>query len=46
MKESLTIKQNKVVSMQYALSNADGIIIRKASDTPITYLHGAGVLFS
>ena len=32
--------------MQYALSNADGVIIRKASDTPITYLHGAGVLFS
>ena len=46
MKESLTIKQQKIVSMQYALSNADDVIIRKASDTPTTYLHGAGVRFS
>ncbi|MGB5438972.1 MAG: peptidylprolyl isomerase [Gammaproteobacteria bacterium] len=35
-----------MITLQYALSNADGVIIRKASGTPITYLHGAGVLFS
>ena len=46
MKEELTIAQNKVITLQYALSNADGVIIRKASSAPITYLHGAGVLFS
>ena len=46
MKEELTITQNKVITMQYALSNADGVIIREAGNSPITYLHGAGVLFS
>ena len=46
MKEELTITRNRVITLQYALSNADGVIIRKASGTPITYLHGAGVLFS
>lgn len=32
--------------MQYCLSNTDGVIIREASGAPITYLHGAGELFS
>ncbi len=32
--------------MQYTLSNTDGVIIREASDTPITYLHGVGALFT
>ena len=31
--------------MQYTLCNADGVIIREASGTPITYLHGADALF-
>lgn len=46
MKEQLTVIPHKVITMQYTLSNTDGVIIREASDTPITYLHGAGVLFS
>lgn len=32
--------------MQYSLTNAQGVVIRDASQAPVTYLHGAGVLFS
>ena len=46
MKEQLTVSSHKVVTMQYTLSNTDGVIIREASSTPITYLHGVGALFS
>lgn len=46
MKKDLTIERHKVITMQYALSNTDGIIIREAGGTPITYLHGAGARFS
>ena len=46
MKEELTVAPHKVITMQYSLSNTDGVIIREASGAPITYLHGAGVLFS
>jgi len=46
MNEELTVAPHKVITMQYCLSNTDGVIIREASGAPITYLHGAGVLFS
>jgi FKBP-type peptidyl-prolyl cis-trans isomerase SlyD len=44
MKEELTIAQHRVVTMQYSLSNTDGVVIREASSEPITYLHGVGAL--
>jgi len=28
--------------MQYSLTNSDGVVVREASGTPVTYLHGAG----
>lgn len=31
--------------MQYSLTNADGVVVREASGAPVSYLHGAGVLF-
>ncbi|GMR06781.1 MAG: peptidylprolyl isomerase [Gammaproteobacteria bacterium] len=46
MKEQLTVTPHKVITMQYSLSNTDGVIIREASGTPITYLHGVGALFT
>ena len=40
------ITDGKVVTMQYALTNAQGVVVREASSTPVSYLHGAGTLFS
>lgn len=31
--------------MQYSLCNSDGVVVREAGGSPVTYLHGAGVLF-
>ena len=31
--------------MQYSLTNTDGVVVREATSAPITYLHGAGLLF-
>ncbi|MGB5339742.1 MAG: peptidylprolyl isomerase [Gammaproteobacteria bacterium] len=31
--------------MQYSLCNTEGVVVREASGAPVTYLHGAGVLF-
>jgi len=31
--------------MQYSLTNTDGVVVREAASAPITYLHGAGLLF-
>jgi FKBP-type peptidyl-prolyl cis-trans isomerase SlyD len=35
----------KVITMQYSLTNADGVVVREATGTPVSYLHGAGLLF-
>jgi FKBP-type peptidyl-prolyl cis-trans isomerase SlyD len=40
-----TVGKNKVITMQYSLTNADGVVVRDASGEPISYLHGAGQLF-
>jgi len=40
-----TVGRYKVVTMQYSLTNTDGVVVREASGTPVTYLHGAGLLF-
>ena len=45
MSKPETIGRHKVVSMQYSLTNTDGVVVRKATGAPVTYLHGAGLLF-
>ena len=40
-----TIAANKVITMQYSLTNSAGVVVREASEKPVTYLHGAGALF-
>jgi FKBP-type peptidyl-prolyl cis-trans isomerase SlyD len=44
MNEALTVARHRVITMQYSLSNTDGVMIREASGEPVTYLHGAGAL--
>lgn len=39
------ITSNKVITMQYSLTNTQGVIVREASSAPVKYLHGAGILF-
>ncbi|MEZ5542035.1 MAG: FKBP-type peptidyl-prolyl cis-trans isomerase [Pseudomonadota bacterium] len=39
-----TVKTGMVVTIQYSLTNADGIVIRTADARPISYLHGSGTL--
>jgi FKBP-type peptidyl-prolyl cis-trans isomerase SlyD len=45
MSKPETVGRNKIVSMQYSLTNTDGVVVREASAAPVTYLHGAGLLF-
>jgi FKBP-type peptidyl-prolyl cis-trans isomerase SlyD len=45
MNKTQTVNRQKVVTMQYSLTNTDGVVVREAGDTPITYLHGTGALF-
>ena len=45
MDKAKTIGVNKVITMQYSLTNSAGVVVREASEKPVTYLHGAGALF-
>ena len=45
MNKPQTIGANKVITMQYSLTNASGVVVREARGKPVTYLHGAGALF-
>jgi len=45
MSKPETVGRYKVVSMQYSLTNTDGVVVREATGVPVTYLHGAGLLF-
>lgn len=45
MQQSAVVARHKVVSLQYGLSNDQGLLIRDASDGPIAYIHGCGQLF-
>jgi len=45
MKDSRTVGHNKVVTMQYSLTSATGVVVRKAGGAPVSYLHGTGNLF-
>jgi len=45
MNQPKTIGANKVITIQYSLTNTDGVVVREASGKAVIYLHGAGVLF-
>ena len=45
MKKEQTVSRNKVITMQYSLTNSEGVVVREAGDHPVTYLHGADTLF-
>jgi FKBP-type peptidyl-prolyl cis-trans isomerase SlyD len=45
MKNSRTVGLNKVVTMQYSLTSATGVVVREADSAPVSYLHGTGNLF-
>ena len=45
MTKHQTVGQHKIVTMQYSLTNMDGVVVREATGKPVTYLHGAGKLF-
>ena len=45
MKDSRTVGRNKIVTLQYSLTSATGVVVREAGSTPINYLHGTGKLF-
>lgn len=45
MNKPQTIGANKVITMQYSLTNSSGVVVREARGKPVTYLHGAGALF-
>ncbi len=44
MENNQTVTRNKVVTMQYSLTNADGVVVREAGGKPVTYLHGSGAI--
>jgi FKBP-type peptidyl-prolyl cis-trans isomerase SlyD len=41
MKNNQKVSQNKVITMQYSLTNADGLVVREAGGKPVSYLHGS-----
>lgn len=45
MSKAESIDRHKVVTLQYSLTNANGVVVREAAGAPIRYLHGAGLLF-
>jgi len=45
MKEEQTVSRDKVITMQYSLTNSEGVVVREAGDSPVTYLHGTDALF-
>ena len=46
MNSKQTVRRHTVVSMQYSLSNAAGVVVREADSAPVGYLHGVGGLFA
>jgi len=45
MSNSQHITRHKVITMQYSLTNDQGVVVREATASAVKYLHGAGVLF-
>ena len=44
MNNTPTVERNKVITMQYSLTNAEGVVLRDADSKPVSYLHGAGTI--
>jgi len=44
MTRAQTIGPYKIVTLQYSLTNDDGVVVREAGGKPIQYLHGSGAL--
>ena len=40
-----SVRRHTIVSMQYTLTTADGVVIREAKGQPIRYIQGCGTLF-
>jgi FKBP-type peptidyl-prolyl cis-trans isomerase SlyD len=45
MQDKQHITRHKVITMQYSLTTARGIVMREATASAVKYLHGAGILF-
>ena len=45
MKEDQIAGKNKVITMQYSLTNSEGVVVREAGDSPVNYLHATEALF-
>ncbi|MDH3980872.1 MAG: FKBP-type peptidyl-prolyl cis-trans isomerase [Gammaproteobacteria bacterium] len=41
MTNNQKVSLNKVITMQYSLTNADGLVVREAAGNPVSYLHGS-----
>jgi FKBP-type peptidyl-prolyl cis-trans isomerase SlyD len=44
MQNKQTVIVNKVVTVQYSLTNAEGVVLREAGGAAVSYLHGCGAL--
>ncbi|MBT8439924.1 MAG: peptidylprolyl isomerase, partial [Gammaproteobacteria bacterium] len=44
MNNTPAVERNKVITMQYSLTNAEGVVLRDADSKPVSYLHGAGTI--
>lgn len=45
MKTGPVVSRHKVVTIQYSLTSASGVVVREAGAAPVSYLHGTGSLF-
>ena len=44
MNSALRVQPNKVITIMYSLTNAEGVVLRDAASSPVNYLHGAGTI--
>jgi FKBP-type peptidyl-prolyl cis-trans isomerase SlyD len=44
MKNRQTVVPDKVITIQYSLTNANGVVVREATGKPVSYLHGRNAL--
>lgn len=44
MENRQIVLPDKVITIQYSLTNADGVVVREATGKPVSYLHGRSAL--
>jgi len=44
MKNKQTVGPDKVITIQYSMTNADGVLVREATGKAVSYLHGRNAL--